>query len=145
MMNYTMTQGVSMFDTCYNFSGCDTVEVLTISFVFGGNVEVPIPSHGILIGSQELACLAFAGNSDASDVGTFGNWQQQTLDVVHDVAGGKLGFGTGGFPPKGLCTESPGAFVRKVYDQSLRTSFPQTATKDREESCYVDHSLNVLF
>ncbi|KAG5542282.1 hypothetical protein RHGRI_021971 [Rhododendron griersonianum] len=96
MMNYTMTQGVSLFDTCYDFSGRDTVEVPTISFVFGGNVEVPIPFPGILIGSQELACLAFAGNSDASDVGIFGNSQQQTLDVVYDVAGGKLGFGTGG-------------------------------------------------
>ncbi|KAI8569365.1 hypothetical protein RHMOL_Rhmol02G0273100 [Rhododendron molle] len=96
MMNYTMTQGPSLFDTCYNFSGHDTVEVPTISFVFGGNVEVPIPFPGILIGSQELACLAFAGNSDASDEGIFGNSQQQTLDVVYDVAGGKLGFGTGG-------------------------------------------------
>ncbi|KAI8569364.1 hypothetical protein RHMOL_Rhmol02G0273000 [Rhododendron molle] len=34
--------------------------------------------------------------SDASDVGIFGDVQQQTLDVVYDVAGGKLGFGTGG-------------------------------------------------
>ncbi|KAG5563121.1 hypothetical protein RHGRI_005766 [Rhododendron griersonianum] len=96
MMNYTMTKGVSLFDTCYDFSGRDTVEVPMISFVFGGNVEVPIPFPGILIGSQELACLAFAGNSDASDMGVFGNSQQQTLDVVYDVAGGKLGFGTGG-------------------------------------------------
>ncbi|XP_058202141.1 aspartyl protease family protein At5g10770-like [Rhododendron vialii] len=96
MMNYTMTQGVSPFDTCYDFSGRDTVEVPMISFVFGVNVEVLIPFPGTLIGSQELACLAFAGNSDASDVGIFGNWQQQTLDVVYDVAGGKLGFGTGG-------------------------------------------------
>ncbi|KAG5563116.1 hypothetical protein RHGRI_005760 [Rhododendron griersonianum] len=96
MMNYTMTKGVSLLDTCYDFSGCDTVEVPTISFVFGGNVEVPIPLPGILIGNQELACLAFAGNSNASNVGIFGNSQQQTLDVVYDVAGGKLGFGTGG-------------------------------------------------
>ncbi|KAI8569366.1 hypothetical protein RHMOL_Rhmol02G0273200 [Rhododendron molle] len=96
MMNYTMTQGVLPFDTCYDFTGHNTVEVPTISFVFGGNVEVPIPFPGILIGSQELACLAFAGNSDASDEGIFGNLQQQTLDVVYDVAGGKLGFGTGG-------------------------------------------------
>ncbi|XP_058202140.1 aspartyl protease family protein At5g10770-like [Rhododendron vialii] len=96
MMNYTMTQGVSLFDTCYDFSGRDKVDVPTISFVFGGNVEVPIPSPGILYGSQKLACLAFAENSDASDEGIFGNWQQQTLDVVYDVAGEKVGFGTGG-------------------------------------------------
>ncbi|KAG5548059.1 hypothetical protein RHGRI_013677 [Rhododendron griersonianum] len=88
MMNY--------IDTCYDFNDRETVEVPTISFVFGGNVEVPMPFPGILIGSQELACLAFLGNSDASDMGIFGNSQQQTLDVVYDVAGGKLGFGTGG-------------------------------------------------
>ncbi|KAG5563109.1 hypothetical protein RHGRI_005753 [Rhododendron griersonianum] len=86
----------SPFDTCYDFSGRDTVEVLTISFLFGGDVEVPIPFPGILTGSKELNYLAFAGNSDASDFGVFGNWQQQTLDVVYDVASGKIGFGTGG-------------------------------------------------
>ncbi|KAH7839774.1 hypothetical protein Vadar_008650 [Vaccinium darrowii] len=97
MMNYTMTQGVSLFDTCYDFSGHDTVVFPEITFVFGGNVEVPIDPSGILIGtSQTQACLAFAGNRDASEVGIFGNLQQQTLDVVYDVAGGKLGFGTGG-------------------------------------------------
>ncbi|KAH7840339.1 hypothetical protein Vadar_015737 [Vaccinium darrowii] len=96
MMNYTMTRASDPFDTCYDFSGHDKVLVPEISFLFGGNVEVSIPLSGLLYGSQRQACLAFAGNSDASDVGIFGNLQQQTLDVVYDVAGGKLGFGTGG-------------------------------------------------
>ncbi|KAH7840789.1 hypothetical protein Vadar_021622 [Vaccinium darrowii] len=96
MMNYTMTRASDPFDTCYDFTGNNRVLVPDISFLFGGNVEVPIPSSGILYGSQRQACLAFAGNSDASEVGIFGNLQQQTLDVVYDVAGGKLGFGTGG-------------------------------------------------
>ncbi|KAH7839858.1 hypothetical protein Vadar_009747 [Vaccinium darrowii] len=97
MMNYTMTQGVSLFDTCYNFRGHDTVVVPDITFVFAGNVEVRLDFSGILVAtSQTQACLAFVGNSDASEVGIFGNLQQQTLDVVYDVAGGKIGFGTGG-------------------------------------------------
>ncbi|KAF7150358.1 hypothetical protein RHSIM_Rhsim02G0220200 [Rhododendron simsii] len=97
MMNYTMTQGVSLFDTCYDFSGRDTVEVPAISFLFAGSIEVPIDLEGILyyVGSSTF-CLAFAGNRAASVEGIFGNVQQQTLDVVYDVAGGKLGFGTGG-------------------------------------------------
>ncbi|XP_058202139.1 aspartyl protease family protein At5g10770-like isoform X2 [Rhododendron vialii] len=97
MMNYTMTQGVSLFDTCYDFSGHDTVVVPKISFLFAGDIEVPIELVGILykVGPSRF-CLAFAGNSDASDAGIFGNVQQQTLDVVYDVAGGKLGFGSGG-------------------------------------------------
>ncbi|KAH7841518.1 hypothetical protein Vadar_030976 [Vaccinium darrowii] len=97
MMNYTMTQGVSLFDTCYNFSGHDTVVVPHIYFLFAGDVEAPLDFSGILFStSPTQACLAFAGNSDASEVGIFGNLQQQTLDVVYDVAGGKLGFGTEG-------------------------------------------------
>ncbi|KAI8569360.1 hypothetical protein RHMOL_Rhmol02G0272700 [Rhododendron molle] len=97
MMNYTMTQGVSLFDTCYDFSGRDTVEVPEISFLFAGNIEVPIVLEGILyyVGSSRF-CLAFAENRAASAVGILGNVQQQTLDVVYDVAGGKLGFGTRG-------------------------------------------------
>ncbi|XP_058200893.1 aspartyl protease family protein At5g10770-like [Rhododendron vialii] len=95
--DYNRTAGGLIFDTCYDFTGYDTVRVPTISFLFAGNIEVPIDVSGILIyvGSSRF-CLAFAGNSDASNVGIFGNVQQQTLDVVHDVAGGKIGFGTRG-------------------------------------------------
>ncbi|KAG5563112.1 hypothetical protein RHGRI_005756 [Rhododendron griersonianum] len=97
MMNYTMTSGVSLFDTCYNFSGRDTVEVPEISFLFAGEIEVPIAVEGILYKvDSSMFCLAFAGNEDASDAGIFGNVQQQTLEVVYDVAGGKLGFRSGG-------------------------------------------------
>ncbi|KAG5563119.1 hypothetical protein RHGRI_005763 [Rhododendron griersonianum] len=72
MMKYTRTQDLSLFDTCYDFSDHDTVEVPMISFLFSSDVEVPIPFPGILIGSIKQACLAFAGNSDASDVGYSG-------------------------------------------------------------------------
>ncbi|KAI8569357.1 hypothetical protein RHMOL_Rhmol02G0272400 [Rhododendron molle] len=40
--------------------------------LFGGDVEVPIPFPRILTGSKELNCLAFAGNSNASDFGVSG-------------------------------------------------------------------------
>ncbi|XP_058203089.1 aspartic proteinase nepenthesin-2-like [Rhododendron vialii] len=72
MMNYTMTQGGSTFDTCYNFSDGVMVEVPKISFQFGGDVKVPIPFPGILIGSKELSYLVFIGNSDSFDMGIFG-------------------------------------------------------------------------
>ncbi|KAG5563098.1 hypothetical protein RHGRI_005743 [Rhododendron griersonianum] len=97
LKNYTLIEGISIFDTCYDFTGYDTVTIPRINFLFAGNIEVPIDISGILydVGLSRF-CLAFAGNSDASDVGIFGNVQQQTLDVVYDVAGGKIGFGTGG-------------------------------------------------
>ncbi|KAI7987324.1 Aspartyl protease family protein [Camellia lanceoleosa] len=97
MKQYPMAQALGLFDTCYDLSKYNSVEIPQISFLFGGNIEVPLIANGILYaGSASQVCLAFAGNSAASDVGIFGNVQQQTLDVVYDVAGGKLGFGSGG-------------------------------------------------
>ncbi|KAI7989614.1 Aspartyl protease family protein [Camellia lanceoleosa] len=97
MTNYLMTKGLPLLDTCYDLSNNKTVLIPKISFYFQGNVEAPIYPTGILFGhSVSQVCLAFAGNSNASDVGIFGNNQQKTLEVAYDVTGGKLGFGTGG-------------------------------------------------
>ncbi|KAL7165898.1 hypothetical protein ACSBR2_036715 [Camellia fascicularis] len=94
MTQYRMAKPFSIFDTCYRVKKNTTLKAPSISFVFGGNIEVVIDSSGILFAtSSKKACLAFAGNSNSSDMGIFGNAQQKTLDVVYDVAGGKLGFG----------------------------------------------------
>ncbi|CAA3000251.1 Protein ASPARTIC PROTEASE IN GUARD CELL 2 [Olea europaea subsp. europaea] len=86
----------SLLDTCYDLSKYTTITIPKIGFTFDGNVKVDIVASGILytIDSSRV-CLAFAGNSDASDVGILGNIQQATFEVVYDVAGGKLGFGPG--------------------------------------------------
>ncbi|XP_059640008.1 aspartyl protease family protein At5g10770-like [Cornus florida] len=97
MKGYPMAQPLSILDTCYDFSNYNTVNIPTISFIFSGNARLDIDQSGILYASStSQVCLAFAGNSDAGDVAIFGNVQQQTLEVVYDVAGGKLGFGHGG-------------------------------------------------
>ncbi|XP_052209597.1 aspartyl protease family protein At5g10770-like [Diospyros lotus] len=97
MTKYPLTDPVSILDTCYDLSNYTTVTVPIINFYFAGNTEVPLDLSGILyFASPSQVCLAFAGNGDASDLGIFGNVQQRTLDVVYDVAGGKLGFGPGG-------------------------------------------------
>lgn len=91
------TGGVSIFDTCYDYSMYDVVKIPTISFLFAGNIEVLINEVGILyFYSFAKVCLAFAGNSNASDVSIIGSYQQMTLDVVYDIAGEKMGFGTEG-------------------------------------------------
>uniref|UniRef100_A0A5B6ZND3 Peptidase A1 domain-containing protein n=1 Tax=Davidia involucrata TaxID=16924 RepID=A0A5B6ZND3_DAVIN len=97
MKNYPLTQPFSILDTCYDFSKYTTVTIPTLSFLFNGNVKVDIDPSGILIAGSDSTqvCLAIAGNSDASDFAIFGNIQQQKLEVVYDVAGGKLGFGPG--------------------------------------------------
>ncbi|KAG5563097.1 hypothetical protein RHGRI_005742 [Rhododendron griersonianum] len=97
MTKYPLTSSASILDTCYDLSNYTSVSIPTVSFLLGGGAEVPLDAQGILYAVKaSQVCLAFAGNSAASDVGIFGNVQQQTLDVVYDVAGGKLGFGTGG-------------------------------------------------
>ncbi|KAK6129744.1 hypothetical protein DH2020_036506 [Rehmannia glutinosa] len=97
MAKYPTAPAYSILDTCYDLSGYKTVTIPTISFTFGGNVRVDLDPSGILVvvnGSR--VCLAFVANGDPSDVAIFGNTQQKTLEVVYDVAGGKLGFGHGG-------------------------------------------------
>ncbi|KAK2970506.1 hypothetical protein RJ640_013578 [Escallonia rubra] len=97
MTKYPTAPALSILDTCYDLSKYTTVSIPTISFLFNGNVQVDLAFSGILYaGSASQVCLGFAGNSDASAVGIFGNVQQKTLNVVYDVAGGKLGFGPGG-------------------------------------------------
>ncbi|KAK2998506.1 hypothetical protein RJ639_022756 [Escallonia herrerae] len=97
MTKYPTAPALPILDTCYDLSNYTTVSIPKISFLFNGNVQVSLAFAGILYsGSASQVCLAFAGNSDASDVGIFGNVQQQTLNVVYDVAGGKIGFGQGG-------------------------------------------------
>ncbi|XP_034199992.1 aspartyl protease family protein At5g10770-like [Prunus dulcis] len=97
MKNYTLTNGDSLLDTCYDFSGLNTVSYPKIAFVFGDGLTVDLDATGILFQiSPSQVCLAFAGNKDDSDVGIIGNVQQKRLEVVYDVAGGKVGFAPAG-------------------------------------------------
>ncbi|XP_030531996.1 aspartyl protease family protein At5g10770-like [Rhodamnia argentea] len=97
MANYTKAPAFSLFDTCYDFSKESTVVVPFITFSFAGGVEVNLDLSGILYPVQSSQiCLAFAANPADSNLGIYGNTQQKTFDVVYDVAGGKLGFGSNG-------------------------------------------------
>ncbi|CAH1443786.1 unnamed protein product [Lactuca virosa] len=97
MTQYPLTQGPRLFDTCYDFSNYENVTIPKISVVWSGNVNVEIPPQGILIPvSDEVYCFAFTANQDDSDLGIFGNTQQQTLEVVYDLTAGRIGFGPGG-------------------------------------------------
>ena len=96
MSRYPMAQPLSILDTCYDFRKYSSVILPKISIFFSGRVEVPIDAKGVLyVNSISQVCLAFAGNSDDTDVAIFGNTQQKTLQVVYDGAGGRVGFGTG--------------------------------------------------
>ncbi|XP_077252810.1 aspartyl protease family protein At5g10770-like [Tasmannia lanceolata] len=96
MSNYTMAPALGPLDTCYDFSQQD-MQAPKVVLHFGGDVDVEVAESGIFfLGSQSQACLAFLGNSDASDFAVFGNHQQQTLQVVYDLTSEKVGFGVAG-------------------------------------------------
>ncbi|XP_018442751.1 aspartyl protease family protein At5g10770 [Raphanus sativus] len=97
MSNYTSTMGRSILDTCYDFTGLETVEIPKVAFSFEGGTVVKVDSQGILYAFDvSQVCLAFAGNGDDGDVAIFGNVQQKTLQVVYDGAGGRVGFAPDG-------------------------------------------------
>ncbi|KAL5972284.1 hypothetical protein ACLOJK_041537 [Asimina triloba] len=97
MANYTMAKEYEIFDTCYDFSGLESVTLPKIVLRFAGDVEVDVDATGIILrASANQFCLAFAGNKYEDSVGIIGNRQQRTYDIVYDVAGERVGFGAGG-------------------------------------------------
>jgi hypothetical protein len=100
MTNYTLTNGTSGFQPCYDFRkyANDNITIPQISIFFEGGVEVDIDDSGILISVNGLeeVCLAFIDNGNDKDLAIFGNVQQKTYEVVYDVAKGMVGFAPGG-------------------------------------------------
>ncbi|GAB2276679.1 hypothetical protein Dimus_011395 [Dionaea muscipula] len=93
MSQYPSAPPISILDTCYDFSSYTNISVPKISLLFSGGAQWNLPIQGILDGSSiSQVCLAFASNN----IGILGNTQQQTFNVIYDVAGGKLGFSPGG-------------------------------------------------
>ncbi|KAH7523928.1 hypothetical protein FEM48_Zijuj06G0064100 [Ziziphus jujuba var. spinosa] len=84
---------VSLLDTCYDFSGNDNVEIPKLSLLFSGGTTVELDSTGVFYAlSESQFCLAFAGNSDNTEIAILGNVQQRRLEVVYDIGGQRVGF-----------------------------------------------------
>ncbi|KAK1375035.1 41 kD chloroplast nucleoid DNA binding protein (CND41) [Heracleum sosnowskyi] len=97
MSMYPMGQSTKTLDTCYDFSSYTAVKIPQISIEFAGNTKIDLDSTGILYYiSLSQTCLAFATNTGITNLTILGNVQQKTMQVVYDVAGGKLGFGPNG-------------------------------------------------
>ncbi|KAK1296311.1 Protein ASPARTIC PROTEASE IN GUARD CELL 2 [Acorus calamus] len=97
MTAYPTAPALSILDTCYDLSKYDTVTVPKVALMFKGGAVLNVVVTGILYaGSASQVCLAFAGNSDASDVGILGNVQQTTYEVVYDTSRSLIGFAPGG-------------------------------------------------
>uniref|UniRef100_A0A0D6QX38 Peptidase A1 domain-containing protein n=1 Tax=Araucaria cunninghamii TaxID=56994 RepID=A0A0D6QX38_ARACU len=86
------TDGISLFDTCYDLSGKDSVNVPTIAFHFpsGGSVSLPAKNYLVPVDTTGTFCFAFAPTS--STLSIVGNIQQQGMRVSFDPVNSQVGF-----------------------------------------------------
>ncbi|CAA6670804.1 unnamed protein product [Spirodela intermedia] len=95
MTQYPLAPAASILDTCYDLRNVATVTYPIIKLLYTG-LEVTLPATGVFyIISSEQVCLAFAGNSDFTQIGIIGNAQQRTFEVTHDNIANKIGFSAG--------------------------------------------------
>ncbi|XP_020151996.1 protein ASPARTIC PROTEASE IN GUARD CELL 1 [Aegilops tauschii subsp. strangulata] len=86
--------GISLFDTCYDLAGRQSVQVPAVALRFegGGELKLPAKNYLIPVDGAGTYCLAFAGTSGA--VSIIGNVQQQGVRVSFDTAKNTVGFTT---------------------------------------------------
>ncbi|TVU41993.1 hypothetical protein EJB05_08373 [Eragrostis curvula] len=88
MRMYRTAPPKGILDTCYDFTGVRSVRLPKITLVFDRDAAVQLDPSGVLYND----CLAFAANKNDAMPGIIGNVQQQTIEVVYDVAGGAVAF-----------------------------------------------------
>ncbi|KAK1549133.1 hypothetical protein Q3G72_025972 [Acer saccharum] len=98
MTNYKLSRTPEL-DTCYNFTGVDSVRIPSVLIFFKGGIELPLQPDNIMtvVASPSKVCLAFVSTdrSDSSINFILGNIQQLGMEVVYDVSGEKIGFRPG--------------------------------------------------
>lgn len=96
---YKPTEGYSILDTCFVGSAEEiSAAVPPVQLIFQGGAELNLGPHNVIIEVEKgTSCLSFAGNSELRDsIAIIGNQQQQTFEVVYDVASSRIGFAAGG-------------------------------------------------
>lgn len=86
------TNGVALFDTCYDLSSSTSVEVPTLSFHFADGKELPLPAKNYLIPVDSAGTFCFAFAPTSSSLSIIGNVQQQGTRVGFDLANSLVGF-----------------------------------------------------
>ncbi|TVU13555.1 hypothetical protein EJB05_40615, partial [Eragrostis curvula] len=88
MAAYRKAPRKGILDTCFNFTGVPVVNLPKVALVFDRNAVLELDPSGILFND----CLAFASNADDTAPGILGNVQQQTIEVLYDLATSSVGF-----------------------------------------------------
>ncbi|XP_039841677.1 aspartyl protease AED1-like [Panicum virgatum] len=96
MSMYRPAPAYRMLDTCYNFTGLPGFEVPAVILEFEGGATLQ-PDVGQMLyfvdgDHSSYVCLAFAALPEDFPYAVIGNRAQQTVEVVYDVRGGKVGF-----------------------------------------------------
>ncbi|GAV87067.1 Asp domain-containing protein [Cephalotus follicularis] len=86
------TNGVALFDTCYDFSSLRSVKVPTVSFVFSGGQSLSLPPKNYLLPVDSAGTFCFAFAPTTSSLSIIGNVQQQGTRVSFDLANNRVGF-----------------------------------------------------
>lgn len=90
--NLPSTNGVALFDTCYDLSARKSVEVPTVSFHFSNGKELGLPAKNYMIPVDSSGTFCFAFAPTTSSLGIIGNVQQQGTRVSYDLANSLIGF-----------------------------------------------------
>jgi len=86
------TDGVALFDTCYDLSSRSSVEVPTVAFHFPDGKVLPLPAKNYLIPIDSVGTFCFAFAPTSSELSIIGNVQQQGTRVGFDLANSVVGF-----------------------------------------------------
>lgn len=90
--NLPSTNGVALFDTCFDLSSEKSVEVPTVSFHFSNGKELALPAKNYLIPVDSAGTFCFAFAPTSSSLSIIGNVQQQGTRVSYDLANSLIGF-----------------------------------------------------
>ncbi|CAN4124768.1 unnamed protein product [Withania somnifera] len=86
------TNGVALFDTCYDLKSMNSVEVPTVSLHFSNGNELPFPAKNYLIPVDSSGTFCFAFAPTTSSLSIIGNVQQQGTRVSFDLVNSLIGF-----------------------------------------------------
>ncbi|GLT44162.1 hypothetical protein SLA2020_180760 [Shorea laevis] len=86
------TNGVALFDTCYDLSSKTRVTVPTVAFHFSGGQSLDLPAKNYLIPVDSAGTFCFAFAPTSSSLSIIGNVQQQGTRVTFDLGNNRVGF-----------------------------------------------------
>ncbi|XP_072970320.1 protein ASPARTIC PROTEASE IN GUARD CELL 2 [Typha angustifolia] len=84
---------VSIFDTCYDLGGFESVRVPTVSFYFSEGAILTLPARNYMIPVDDSGTYCFAFAPASSGLSIMGNIQQEGIQITFDAANGFVGFG----------------------------------------------------